>query len=219
MESAERQKVDSKSDGNAIISGIEADAHSEQEQIIKEAHEQAEEKRKYTEKKIESILNDAHKDASEQAEAVKKRLLSEVKIELKRRSMNIHSSIIRDIMIRVEKKFYKMIDNPEYRKILMDWAIEAAIGLDSDSAILNACEKEMSLIDDNLISQVIEKVCSKTNKTITLQLSKDLPLKSQGIVLTASDGRTAYNNQVKTRISRKEREIRKQIYKVLFTND
>jgi vacuolar-type H+-ATPase subunit E/Vma4 len=50
-------------------------------------------------------------------------------------------------------------------------------------------------------------------------LSETLPLKSQGVVLTAADGRTAYNNQVKTRILRKEREIRMAIYNTLFTDN
>ena len=45
------------------------------------------------------------------------------------------------------------------------------------------------------------------------------PLKRQGVVVTAADGRTAYNNQVTTRIQRKEREIRMLIYDKLFADD
>jgi len=52
-----------------------------------------------------------------------------------------------------------------------------------------------------------------------LILSEEEPLKSQGVVLTAADGRTAFNNQVKTRILRHKREIQTLIYNALFTDD
>ena len=44
-------------------------------------------------------------------------------------------------------------------------------------------------------------------------------LQAQGVVLTAADGRTAFNNQVPTRMLRRQREIRKLIYDVLFTGN
>jgi len=43
-------------------------------------------------------------------------------------------------------------------------------------------------------------------------------LKAQGIVLTAANGHTAFNNQVKTRMLRKQREIQTLIYNTLFSN-
>jgi len=219
MESAEKEKVHGTPDGAAIISGIEADARAEEQQIIKEAENQVAEKKKYTGKKIESVLNDAHKEASEQAEAVKKKIISAVKLEIKRRSMSIRNVVIRDIMDKVEKKLYSMSDDTNYRSILTNWITEAAIGLDAESARINASEKELAFIDDQLISEVTEKIRTETGRQITLQLSQELPLKSQGVVLTAADGRTAFNNQVKTRMLRKEREIRTAIYNALFADD
>ena len=216
--SQEQQKVQETPDGAAIISGIEADALTEGQQIVREAENQAAEKRSYTEKKIESLLGDAQKEATQQAEKVKKKMLSGVELELKRRSMNVRSTVMRDIIGKVENKFDSMIGDGNYRTSLVSWIIEAAIGLDAQSAHINASEKELGFIDDGLISEVTEKVRDKTGKQISLQLSKSPPLKNQGVVLTADDGRTAYNNQVKTRMLRKEREIRMAIYDALFTD-
>lgn len=209
MESAEKEK-------NAIISGIEADARAEEQQIIQEAERQAAEKREYNEKKIESVLNDAHDEARQKAEAIKKKMISGVQLELKRRSMSIRDGVMRDIMDKVEKKLNSMCCDAGYRSILVSWITEAAIGLDAESAQINASEKELVFIDEKLISEVTEKVRTKTGRQITLQLSEELPLKSQGVVLTSADGRTAFNNQVKTRMLRKEREIRMAIYNTLF---
>jgi vacuolar-type H+-ATPase subunit E/Vma4 len=205
MESAEKDKA-------ALISGIETEARAEGQEIIKEAQKQADEKRKYTEKKIESVLNDARKEAQEKAEKVKSKILSSVKLEVKRRSMHARDAVMQDIIDKVEKKLFTMINDTNYRSVLINWITEAAIGLDAESAQINASEKERMLIDDNLLSEAMEKIHTQTGRKIELKLSDGQPLKSQGIVLTAADGRTAFNNQVKTRMLRNQRKIRSLIY-------
>ena len=217
MESAKKEKDIAASDSASIISGIEADALAEEQKIIKEAQDSVAEKKKYAEQKIESILNDAHKEAQAKVEALKKKNISSIQLKLKRRSLNMKDVVMRNILDRAEKKLDSMINDAQYRSILINWITEAAIGLGAESALINA-EKELALINDQLISDVQEKIRNKTGKQINLQLSKEAPLKSQGVVLTAADGRTAFNNQVRTRMLRKEREIRMAIYDTLFTD-
>jgi vacuolar-type H+-ATPase subunit E/Vma4 len=212
MEPSEKEK-------SALISGIEADARAEEQEIIRQAEEQVVEKRKYAEKKIESLLEDARKESQQQAEAAKKKIFSGLKLELKRRSMRIQDSIMQHVKEKVEEKLNTMISDTNYRDVIIGWITEAAIGLETDSAQINASEKERNLINDQLISEVVEKIQAQTGRKITLQLADANPLKRQGVVVTAADGRTAYNNQVTTRIQRKEREIRMLIYDKLFADD
>ena len=75
MESIESEKA-------ALISGIETDARAEQEKIINEAQTKAAEKKKYSEKKIESLLDEAQTKAKEQAEAAKKKIISTAEREV-----------------------------------------------------------------------------------------------------------------------------------------
>lgn len=212
MEPVEREKAE-------LIAGIEEDARIEEEKILQDAETQAAEKRKYAQKKIESLLNEAEEKAREQAEIVKKKIISGVELEVKRRSMRTQDSIVRDIMTRVEKKFESMVDDPNYRDVLIDWMTEAAIGLDAESAEVNASEKERRKINPELLSDVGRKVHKLTSKQVTLTLSDAQPLKSQGVVLTAADGRTAFNNQVKTRMLRRQRDIRAKVYDALFSKN
>ena len=213
MEPVDKEKTE-------LISGIEEDARIEEEKILKDAENQAAEKKKYAQKKIESLLNDTREKAREQGDAVKKKIISGVELEAKRRSMRIQDSIIQDIMNRVEQKLGSMIDDPNYRTFLINWITEAAVGLDTDSAEVNASERErMMMINNELLSEAGRKVFELTGKQITLRLSETSPLKGQGIVLTAADGRTAFNNQVKTRIRRHQRDIRTMIYNALFPED
>ena len=212
MEPVEKDKAE-------LIEGLESDARIEEQQIIEEAEKQASEKRKYTEKKIEALLNDARSDAQKQADAIKAKSLSGVELELKRHSMSVRSDLIQEIINRVENKLASTAESENYRSILINWIAEAFLGLGVESAQINASEKERTLINDQLLSDVKELILKQTQKQAHLKLSDDGPLKYQGVVLTAADGRTAFNNQVKTRISRNQREIRTLIYNALLAED
>ena len=212
MESIESEKA-------ALISGIETDARAEREKIINEAQTKAAEKKKYSEKKIESLLDEAQTKAQEQAEAAKKKIISTAEREVKRRSMLIRDTVMQEIMDRVEKKLGSMAGDENYRSVLTGWLTEAAIGLDAESARVNASPQELKLIDDRVLSEVSRQVRKQTGRQIELILSGAKPLKSQGVVLTAADGRTAFNNQVRTRMLRNKREIQMLIYNTLFTDD
>jgi len=212
METVDKEKA-------ALISGIEADARAEEEKIIREAEVQAAEKRKHSEKKIESLLNDAQKKAKEQAETAKKKIISTAEREVKRCSMRVRDSVVQDITERVEKKLSSMAGDENYRSVLVNWITEAAIGLGAESAHINASEEERTLINDHMLSEIARSIQKQTGKQASLTLSDAKPLKSQGIILTAADGRTAFNNQVRTRMLRKQREIRMLIYNTLFNYD
>jgi len=211
MEPLEKEKA-------ALILGIETDAGAEVEKIILEAENRATEKRKYSEKKIESILNEAREKAREQAETVKNKIISSVELELKRHSMHVRDAVMKDIKGRVIKKLESMTGDTNYRSVMIKWITEAAVGLDAEAAQVNASEKERTLIDDTLLSEAKDRIHTQTGREVELTLSDTPALKSQGIVLTAADGRTAFNNQVKTRMLRKQREIRMLIYNALFAD-
>jgi len=212
MESIEREKA-------ALILGIETDANAEREKIIKEAQTRAAEKKKYSEKKVKSLLDEARTKAQEQAEAAKKKIISTAEREVKRRSMHIRDTVMQDILDRVEKKLGSTTGDENYRSVLTGWLTEAAIGLDAESALVNASSEERKLIDDKMLSEVTERVRKQTGGQVELTLPGAEPLKYQGVVLTAADGRTAFNNQVKTRMLRNRREIQMLIYNSLFTDD
>jgi vacuolar-type H+-ATPase subunit E/Vma4 len=212
MESIEKENA-------ALILGIETDARAEEEKIIKEAENQAAEKRKYAEKKVESLLNDAREKAEEQAEVVKKKIISAAEREVKRCAMRVRDAVMQKIMDRAEKKLSSMTGDENYSSVLVNWITEAAIGLSAESARINASEKERALINDRMLSEIAGRIQKQTGRQTSLTLSDEKPLQSQGVVLTAADGRTAFNNQVRTRMLRKQREIRTLIYNTLFNYD
>jgi vacuolar-type H+-ATPase subunit E/Vma4 len=133
--------------------------------------------------------------------------------------MLVQNAVMQNIMDRVEEKLNSITSDTGYTSVLVNWITEAAIGLDAEAAHVNASEKERTLINDQLLSEVKEKIHTRTGRQVALTLSDTQSLKSQGVVLTAADGRTAFNNQVRTRMLRNEREIRTLIYNTLFTGN
>jgi vacuolar-type H+-ATPase subunit E/Vma4 len=211
MEPQERDKA-------ALISDIESDARAEAEGIIKEAENQAEEKRRYARKQAESILNDARAKAREQAEAIEKKAVRDAQREAKKKSMLRKAAVVQEVLDRVEQRLATMVERPEYRSILIDWIVEAGIGLGAQKAEVNASEKERALIDDGLLAEATDKIHAATGNPIALTLSDSAPLPAQGVFLTAADGRTAFNNQAKTRMLRSQRKIHALIHDCLFGN-
>jgi len=212
MESLENSKQE-------LLSGIESDIMAEKQQIVEEAQKQIAEKKKYAEKKVESILNDARRQAAEKAETVKRKITSSVGLEVKRRKLKVRDEVFREIIARVEQEIEALVADGSYRSLLVEWIAEAAIGLGAESANINASQRERELIDEQLIAEVKEKVRSCTNSEIELRLSQSQGLRDQGVVLVSSDGRTAYNNQIKIRIMRDERAIRNLLDNNLFNDD
>jgi vacuolar-type H+-ATPase subunit E/Vma4 len=212
MEPVEQEKT-------ALILDIEADARTEAEGIIKEAELLAAEKREYAAKQVESLLDQARLQAREQAQLIRNEATRKAQREARRRLMCQKATIVQEVMDRVERRLATMIDEPDYRSALVNWIAEAALGLGTGSAEVNASEPERALIDEQMLSEAGEKVRAATGAEVTLTLSVAPPLSAQGIVLTAADGRMAFNNQVKTRIRRSSRRINRLMHDCLFADN
>lgn len=200
---------------HALIEGIEKDAKSEADQIIKGAEKQAEERKRYLKTQVESILKEAREKARAQSDAIKKNVLSGLEIEIKRKAMRAKDKIFSEIMGRVKERFEALVGKSEYRAILGNWIVEAMIGLGADMVDVNASKMEKHLIDEKLLAGAEKMVKELTGRTVKLGISGDPLPGSQGVVLTAADGRTAFNNQVATRLLRKQQSIRKLVYERL----
>ena len=208
-----------KTDTGALIEGIESDAKKEADQLLQEAEQKSEERLKYAQKQADSILKDATKKAGSQAEAVQKKILSGVEIEVRRKSMQIKDRIMGEILNQVREKCAELIEEGEYKEVLFQWIIEAGMGLGAGGAFVNASKREKDLIDSKLLDRAARRVDDLSGIHVEFSLSDENSLGAQGVVLYSRDGKTAYNNQVSTRILRKQREIRDIIYARLFDEE
>ncbi len=203
-------------DKKALLLGLDEDAQKEAEKMRADAEKALADRRAYVEKQAESILSEAQKKAKAQADAIKSSILSGVKIEATRNSMKQREQTIGAILEKVERELSALADTPRYREVLIDWIAEAAVGLGAKQARVNASARERRLIDNEMLKQATRKASLVLGHDIALELDDAGPLAAQGVVVTAHDGRTAYNNQVKTRLMRRQTEIRNLIHDELY---
>lgn len=200
----------------SLIASIEKDAQAEADAILADARKLTDEQKEYGEKQAKMILKKAQEQAAEQSEAVRKKILAGLDIEVKRRVMRAQDSLLNTVLDRVEEELHALVSDRRYRDILLNWVVEAAAGLNTDAAVISTTGDELAFMDKAFLAEAEKKVKSYAGRRVVLSLSTTSQNRLQGIILTAKDGRTAFNNQVRTRIARRQREIRKRIYDMLF---
>jgi vacuolar-type H+-ATPase subunit E/Vma4 len=115
--------------GKALISGIQKDAEQDARKIVEEARKKAEELERYTAKQVESIVAEGEKKAGAQSEEIRRRVLSGVDAELRRKDLRLRERIFGEVMNRVKEELKSMVRKDGYRTVLLDWIVEAAVGL------------------------------------------------------------------------------------------
>lgn len=201
----------------ALITGIVEDASREAEKIRGEAEKNAADRRQAAKSQVTVILKEGEDLARKQAAEVSSNRERTVAVELRRTRLRIREEMIARTLLGVRAKLAAMIGQPEYSQILSDWICEAAIGLNAPQAAINASAPERELIDGALLSRAEKQVRAESGAVVSLALTDQPPLPLQGVTLTAEDGRTAFNNQVETRLLRYQSEIRKIIHNRLFS--
>ncbi|HEQ72545.1 MAG TPA: hypothetical protein ENN69_08655 [Spirochaetia bacterium] len=199
-------------DQGKLIEDIREDAAKEAAQILADAERTAEERKKVFERQIAELKTEAEKSVAEQIALLEKNLAATFSVEKRRITLHARDRIFKEIMERIERRFFEKIKEKNYPQVLLGWITEAAIGLGAPEAVINASASERPLIDKKLLERARAKVKELTHRDTVLTLSAEPPLLPQGIVLSSADGRTAFNNQVRTRLKRNQSRIQKLIY-------
>jgi vacuolar-type H+-ATPase subunit E/Vma4 len=202
---------------SALIEGIVQDASREAEKVLADAKKSASDRRKVADSQAAAIRKEGEELARRQAEEIASSQERTIAVELRRTRLRLREEMIARTLEGVRARLAALVGKPEYRQILADWITEAAIGLNAPGAEVNASKVERELIDNRLLRDAEKQVLKESGVEVALTLAEAPPHSLQGVTLTASDGRTAFNNQVETRLLRYQSEIRKIIHDRLFT--
>jgi vacuolar-type H+-ATPase subunit E/Vma4 len=202
-----------------LISGIEEDAANEAEAIVSQAQKETAENRARAQAQAAGILEEAEQRAASQADASVKKLLSGLEVEVRRKLLQGQHRVLARVVEKVKERMRDLrAAKDEYRAVLKAWIVEAMIGLGCDQAEVSASDVDRPFIDEALLSEAAEKVGKLTGRKVKLRIAGGAE-RGQGVALTDSEGRIAFNNTVDTRLLRKERQIQKLVYERLFTGD
>ena len=202
-----------------LIEGIAQDAEAEGRRLVQEAEKAGAERREATGRQAEGILEEARRKAAEQAESLRRQAASTAKMQAKRIGLRVREQAARQVLERARARLEELAGAPEYREILLGWIVEAAVGLGLTEATVNASARELPLLDERLLAEAQRRVRELAGRTVSLAKAEGEPLAGQGVVLVGRGGRLAYNNQVSTRLLRRQTEVRKMIYDGLWTKE
>jgi vacuolar-type H+-ATPase subunit E/Vma4 len=201
---------------SALIRGIEDDAAKQARDIVEAAEKSKRERIEASEKQAENIVNDAKAKALAEVRSIQASSRSLISIDTKRQMLKLQERAIAIIMEEVRNKMEALVVQPAYADMLRGWIVEGAIGLERDQVSVNASSREKKLITEKLLREAEKEFATLTGRTVTITLSKDESFADQGVIVLSGDKKTAFNNQVETRLARYENEIRKLIYRELF---
>ena len=198
-----------------LLSGIERDAVAEAAEIVRKAELQAEERQKNAQAQAAGVRDEATRKAQETVRGITRQGEQAASVETRRMALKVREEISRRVLDESSKRLAELVGTPAYREVLREWIVEAALGLNVPEAEVLASGPEMARIDEALLAEAVRRVKSISGVDVVLRRSAAQPLQGQGVVLTAGNGRTAFNNQVATRVERYQSEIRKLIYEAL----
>jgi vacuolar-type H+-ATPase subunit E/Vma4 len=205
-------------DGNAvrIVAGILADAEAEAARIVAEADAYGVGVAERAAAQAATIEREAAAKADALAAGIALDAQAKAAMERRRNALLLQESLASGIVLKAEKALGMAMGQSGYRDTLRRWIVEAAIGLSSEAATVNASMHELPLIDEALLREAEAEVLASTGKATRLSRLDGDPLTGQGVYLVAGGGRLAYDNTITTRLERRRTEIRKLIHKALF---
>ncbi len=206
----------SSEDRSELIAGIKRDAEAEAKRIIEDAERTASDKMQAKDMQVKSIERDTAKKIDHQINIIEKNSLSSIKVEKKRIALQIREKLINTVIDKVREKIRDKADADEYKDILKGWILEAAIGLGEEEVEVNGSKRELEIMTDSYIKDVEKEYHDLTGGKISIKKSDKNPLFAQGIVLTSLNHKTAFNNQVPTRLLRYQSDMRKTIHSEFF---
>lgn len=188
-----------------LFEGILESARSEAAEIISRAKRDA-----------DLTLATYHKKIAEAVEQ-EKRFAEMRLVQIKRleessaRSMERKFEVARGQRLRiatlesVARKMSLLVGTEGYRQVLIGWIAEGVIGLDRFEAVVRCSFTET--VDENMLREAEQLVFRFTGRHVTLQFG-GATLTGQGVEVSSTDGKVAYNNQVATRLVRHERKLK-----------
>ena len=202
-------------DKSGLLDEIRKKGGEESRAIREEARKTAEQKQAAAEAQAERIKAEARERAEARAQSLRKTKLANLAMEKKRIRLHQNEEIMQLVIGRTVGSLEDKTGTPEYLRALEEWAVEACLGLGTDTAVLETSEKERKYFDGSTLEKIRKAVRDRGGPRMDLSLSQEAGT-GIGIVARSPDGRLVYDNRVRTRIRRHKNTLRKIIHRELI---
>lgn len=199
-----------------LIDSIKKEAHDEAQKILDSAYRVVEERKKSTDEQIMKIKADNDEKASQQVNAIAQDGIRKIESLKRKQMLALKTEIVNHVIERVNEKFNDLLSQPEYKEMMIEWTVEAALGLAEKDPILRVTASCRPLIDDVFLNQAAQRYRELTGEDIIFTLAPEVITKGYGIVLESKNGKMGYNNLLETRLDRHKDTIQATVLKDIF---
>ena len=206
------------SSDNKIIDRILNDAREEAKAIIKEAKRSAEmllETQRQlashsAEKEVYSLLKRAENEAAV--------IRGKVTTDIQRRAgwvvLSEKERLVTSVLNEVKNRFVNLQKSEEYLPVLEKLIVDAGTVLDGGTLEVMLNENDLSL--PLKLNKLEKKIADGTGVKTRLKISKQ-QIKAVGVIVKTNDGKIFVDNTFEAILSRRERELRLKIARILFS--
>lgn len=199
-----------------ICQRIREDGEKEAESILDKAERTASGIIDRAEKKKDRIAEEILKEAEENGENEYRRLLSSIKIELKRERLRVREEVIEHIMERVKGSLKSIREQGRYMDILQGMIMAGIRALGGSSFIISVDGRDLELTRNKVIPAVKQKVRQEKGDDCQLEVEQLSRPSLGGARIRSAEGKVAYDNTFEARIHRLNDEIRNVIFEEVF---
>ena len=206
------------SSDNKIIDRILNDAREEAKAVIKEAKRSAEmllEKQRQlasysAEKEVCSLL----KRAENEAAVIKGKVTTDIKRRAGWSVLSEKERLVTSVLNEVKNRLVNLQKSEEYLPVLEKLIVDAGTVLDGGTleVVLNENDSSLPL----KLNKLEKKIADGTGVKTQLKISKQ-QIKAVGVIVKTVDGRIFVDNTFEAILSRRERELRLKIARILFS--
>ncbi len=193
-----------KEDGR-LFDGIIAESETTAASIIAEAQATAEKKLADAQAKADHDREVERHACALRLEQVRLRGESTKRNAARKAMLHRMDSCYDVVMDAVHRKLAAVSQTPAFSSVLVDWIVEAAIGLDLTQAKVSSSLQ--APVTQQMLEEAARKIKKVTGATIVLTLDPR-PIQETGVIVSSLDGNVSYNNQTDVRLRRFDRDIK-----------
>jgi len=204
--------------GHRIIDRILKDAREEAENIVKDAQKSAE---TIIEKQRQSARHSAEKEAHsllKRAENDADIIRGKVATDIKRRAgwivLSEKNRLITNVLNEVKKRLVNLKKSEGYVPVLEKLIVDAGAVLGGGMLEVVLNENDSTLVKLNKLEK---KISDRSSVDTQLKFSEQ-KTKAVGVIVKTIDDRIFVDNTFEAILSRRERELRLKITRILFSN-
>ena len=206
------------SSANKILDRILNDAKEEAKAIIKEAKRSAE---MLLEKQRKLALHNADKEvysllkrAENEAAVIKGKVTTDIKRRAGWVVLSEKERLVTSVLNEVKNRLVNLQKSEEYLPVLEKLIIDAGTVLGGGTLEVMLNENDSSL--PLKLNKLEKKIADGTGVKTRLKISKQ-QIKAVGVIVKTVDGRIFVDNTFEAILSRRERELRLKIARILFS--